>query len=45
LTYSQDLYKMEKSRNFWRKAALIGVPAAAGACFLAGMLLGRQRPI
>jgi hypothetical protein len=38
---SGKISRLEKSRNFWRIFALAGIPAAAGAGLLAGMLVRR----
>jgi hypothetical protein len=36
---ASEISRLETSRNFWRAFALAGVPAAAGAGILAGLLL------
>jgi septal ring factor EnvC (AmiA/AmiB activator) len=36
---ASEISRLEKSRNFWRTFALAGIPAAAGAGLLAGLMI------
>jgi anti-sigma-K factor RskA len=38
---ASEISRLEKSRNFWRTFTLVGVPAAAAAGILAGLLISK----